>query len=360
MLLLVLAVGTALAAPRAQDYDYEDEDLPIATEIPTEGFWPTKLMLSRILDRMLDEAADHYSLDEEQTERTREMMHERIPEFMDTNRAELQTLVNQFFEAQMNDEPPDPEMVALWSKRALRMSGRVRDLFDDMTDSMREYLNDDQQTLLDSEHAAFETGFGLMTNKLKVWASGGYDPEVDWTGPGAERRARERDERLAMEAAMEQAREDTLNEAVQPDQTPPAAMPQAASSQPAAEKITDEWAIYTQEFIERYELNVDQQNKAVGWLRAKQRQRDEYLKRKTDDMDRLDAALKDAKTDADKQRAQDDIEKLNAPVARMFADLKERLDTLPTRAQRRAAIARAASQPASAPREQAPPASAPK
>src|SRR5690606_15105974 len=107
-----------------------------------------------------------------------ELLKERIPSWLKANRAEIQTLINQFYEAQLHDEPPSVEAVAQWAQRALPLFNEFTDeVLVGITDDMRNYMTDEQTDKLDVELAAFETGVTLVTNKLSVWAGGGYDPE---------------------------------------------------------------------------------------------------------------------------------------------------------------------------------------
>jgi hypothetical protein len=87
------------------------------------GFWPTPLMLERILDRVAENMGRIYDMDEEQLEQTRQVLRETFPKWLKENRAEIMELTNQFFEAQLHDEPPDPEMVTGWAQAA--PAGRV-------------------------------------------------------------------------------------------------------------------------------------------------------------------------------------------------------------------------------------------
>ena len=329
----VVAAGLGLLAAlatRAQEAAPSD-GLEAPPPIPTEGFWPTRLMLERFLDRICDEIVEKYDMDDDQHARMSDLLHERFPAWMSTNRAEIQTLMNEFFEAQLDDQPPVPEDVALWAERVLPLLEGFGDLGEGLTDSMREFLTDDQQVLLDAEFAAFQAGVGLATNKMRAWAAGGYDPQRDWSPHGRARREREREENREVEAAMEAARQESLEHS-------------GATSAPADADPPDEWAQYVDAFIARYELSVEQRQRAVAYLRIKQRDRDTYLKRTAPELERVEKLLASAEGEPAQQAAQEAWDRVNAPVDRMFQQLKDKLDTIPTRAQRRAAAQRAMKQ----------------
>lgn len=315
----------------------QTEAPPAKPAIPTEGFWPTKLMLDRMLARMAEELSFQYEFDADQTERTRELFRDVVPKFLDENRAELQTLTNEFLETIFHDEPPTPEAVANWAQRAIPVFERLTGFADTLTGQMREYMNDEQAQRLDGEVAAFHAGAGFATRKLQSWAAGEYDPESEWTRPGPERRQHEREQRRAMQAEMRAAREaQAAADAVEAD----ARNGRPTTGVKPASQPDDEWSRYTTEFIRRYELNDEQQQKAQRVLRSKQDERDRYLTSKGEELERVTKLAKDAQTDEEKAAAKEAARKLDAPVDRMFQQLKDRLDALPTRAQRQAAAKR--------------------
>lgn len=142
-------LACAVAAPAQELQDRGRQ----RARIPTEGFWPTRVMMERGIDRLTEELAKQYEFDEEQLARTRELLKERFPRFFEENRAEIQALMNQFFEAQLRGEPPTPEDVADWSQRVLPLFNQFTQLARDTADDMREYLTDDQAVRLEGNIA---------------------------------------------------------------------------------------------------------------------------------------------------------------------------------------------------------------
>jgi len=308
-----LIIAMLATAALAQDLDQADEGQRPrrADKIPTEGFWPTQKMMERMIDRITDGMADEFNFDDSQLELTREVFKARFPEFLNENRAEIQTLLNQYFEALLDDQPPAVEDVAEWAGRVQPLMTGFGEVCDEVAESMREYLNDDQMVMLDAQHVAFQAGMKMAQNKLAVWADGGYDPETEWI----HRRSPEERE-AAAQAEMEEAEAE-------------------AAAKPLPK---DEWTIYTEQFIERYQLNEEQKQKAFTILGHQQEARDRYLRRKADEMAHVTKLLTEAETEEERAASLEAYQRLNAPVDRIFEQLKERLDTLPTRAQRKAAI----------------------
>ncbi len=319
LMLLVLA-----AAAPGQPAERQDRPKK-ATEIPSAGFWPTRKMLDRMIDRVTEEMANHYEFDEEQLRLTREVIKARFPKFLNDNRAEIQTLMNQYFEALLDDQPPSVEAVAEWAQRLQPLVEEFGGVCHEITDDMAEFLTEDQQDMLSAELTAFDTGLRMAQAKLSVWATGGYDPETEWI------------------RSSSSARPD-IEEARRIDKERRARGKNGDASSDG--NLTDEWAIYTERFIEQYQLNDEQRQKAYAFLRRQQEARDRYLRRKSAEMVRVTKTLEAAETPEQREAALAEYKKINAPIERMFQMLKDRLDTLPTRAQRRVAAARA---PATAP-----------
>lgn len=340
-IVVVLVTGVSAQEPPL-------ESRPEPTPIPTEGFWPTKTMVDHIMDRIADEMAEQYEFDDEQKERTRELLKTHIPRFMEQNRGEIQTLMNEFIEVQIHDEAPTVEGMSKWAQRVMPILDKFSNMAEQLTGDIREHMTDEQAVRLDSEFAAFVTGVGFLRGKVGEWSEGGFDPERDWTKPGPDRRRRDREEERRMQAEMDAARAEALeaahaHEAVDPTTGKPTSMP--------AKKVVDEWERYTIDFAARYEFNDDQLQKAQVFLKAKQEERDKYLQRVADDVLKVTQLAADAKTDDEKKAAKEAGDKLNAPIDRIFQQLKDRLDTLPTRAQRQAVARRetaASSQPTTA------------
>ena len=86
-----------------------------------------------------------------------------------------------------------------------------------------------------------------------------------------------------------------------------------------------------------YQLTEDQQARAHKVLRSAHEQRDRYLRRAGARIAQVQQKLKEAKTESARAAAQAEGQELARPVDRMFKQLKERLNKIPTRKQRVAA-----------------------
>lgn len=353
--LIVLVAFSASVACAAQAPGEEEE---------TGGFWPTKIMLMRALDRAVEDMSDHYKFDEDQAAHVSDVLKQRLPEWMNKNRKEITTLMNQYIEAILDGEPPDAETVAEWAQRVQPLMSEFQEVVEGMSGEFSEVMNDDQRVQLEGELAAFNTGFSFVQKKIAVWADGGYDPETEWPRNNDKFAEAKRNERGEIRDAMKDARSQATSEArvaygLEGDaaqqaaanaeaQAAAAAAEQAAShAANTAEKPTgpakptrakgprDEWEVYVEAFIRKYELKEDQTAKAQQYLKSAQDERDNWLRKKGDEFSRIDKRIREAKSKEDREKAQADLDKARAPIDRIFRRMENKLFDIPTAKQKK-------------------------
>jgi len=110
----------------------------------------------------------------------------------------------------------------------------------------------------------------------------------------------------------------------------------------AGTDFESQWEAYVREFIQRYKLDDDQTQRAQAILKDCQEQARNYMgKRKStiEDLEKRIAEANAANKPKEAKEAQDRKAKLLEPIGQIFEkQLKPKLDRLPTRAQRQAAI----------------------
>ncbi|MBI5865616.1 MAG: hypothetical protein HZB38_14130 [Planctomycetes bacterium] len=352
MLFRVFAVCLCLIAipngPRpaaAQDGSRDDRKTAEKEEPTGYGLVLTPAVMDKLLDRFSERMSTYLRLDEAQADETRRVFKEGVLRFLKENQGDLNKLANDFLEKRLDVEPPTPDQVAEWADRALPMFSKGRELVTQITDGMRPYLDDEQQARMDATIAAVDVGSELLNKRLNKWSQGGFDVATEWyRSPGAQRLDRERARTL--ETAMTQARSERLaalngepppggaEMTVTPVGTTPAA-PARVKAEAAPAQPKDEWEQYVDAFIARYALDSSQQQKAHLFLDDARRQRDNFLRGKGTQMEETEKAFKTASTPELVKAAEERYQQLMLPVERMFDRLKERLDGLPTREQRR-------------------------
>ena len=366
--LLVPLASAQTQDPNRLDREGEDENAPVFS------LQITPRMLANGLDKLVEKRlAKDYNFDDYQKEEMRRVLHERLPRFLKEHQAELETIWVEWVEGISGDEPPDPAYVAEWAGRLMPLVEKATELRDEVADDMRGFLDDEQQVLLDGYLAAWDVGTRHLTNQLTEFKEGGFDAKRHWPGY-KEVRHRDPVEVAKLRHSAERAREVAMAESAEAHGAIPPTSPRgsAAGGAPAAPSATmtpdgkalaadpkvqkaenakqpppDDWDRYVEDFIRRYQLNDEQQQKARNLLEQQKSRRDSYLAKKGDDIEALTRMYEGARGDqkridvAEAKRAA-----LYEPVSRMFEQLKDRLEKLPTRAQRKAAAERDSAAPA--------------
>ena len=371
--LAAAALCLATAAPGQSPSDRRPLPQRPGAQLPPAGFWPTDRMMDLAIDRMTENMADRYGFDAEQLERTRETLKTRFPGWLNENRAQIQTLVNEWFEGMLSPEPPTPEQAADWARRVQPLFQQGVGLVENTMDDMRGYLNEDQVDRIEMHRAGLRVATGIMQERLDRWAQGGFEPS-EWPRDPAFHSRHGADEKVArdqiQQAELASKQLSAVRRGLNPDAMPtpgtarpappaggdptaggmapgggPVVPPTAIA--PAATPDTDEWSIYVEQFIQKHKLDEAQQNKARELLRQAQAQRTRYLSNKRRDVAALEKKFESAKAPADQEAVRAEYQKLTAPLDREFDKLKRGLDRLLNKQQRDAAAATA--QPAPAP-----------
>jgi hypothetical protein len=373
----ILAVALLLAAPAlAQPDDRRDEDTQLPPEERSSPVFSLNVspeLLINAINRLVEKRlTKDYGFDEYQAEEMRHLLQEELPRFLEEHQAELETLATEWLEAVSADEPPSAERAADWAARLRPIVEEAEVMVDRVSDNMREFLNDDQQVLLDGFQAGIHTAARGAKGRLYEFEQGYFDPEKHWPGS---RKARRRGpkEIKSLRKEMEVARRDAMGGDFEPIAPPPPRDPSPdraarraarstdehalaedespAPAQPAPEQAKtdnapapaktvekkDEWTLYVEAFIKRYKLDDEQQQKARHFLKRAHDNRDRYFAGRGSEMERITKMWRNAKTEKQRTTVEKAHAKFAKPLDGMFERLKRDLDKLPTRGQRRAA-----------------------
>lgn len=316
------------------------------------------------INRIADEMGRHYKLDDEQLAAAREVMQARFPQFVQENRDDITLLVNDWMAAILDERAPDGQRVADWATRAQPLMDKFFGLVDESAGEIRTFLNDDQRVILDGEKAMLDVGVRHVTGRVAEWADGGFDPEIDWPKGSRFKETQQAEAESIMEA-QNQAREEAVGQRWQdaknklygdgsasaqgaadgPGATRPPRAAQPGTAKPASS--TDEWAIYVEAYIRKYQLDDAQRNACHKVLERMTDLRDRYLVRKLPEIEKLEQELnKPELKDTERDTLRKKYDELNAPIERYFKMLKDRLERIPTRKQRAEAAAAETAQPA--------------
>ncbi len=370
---VLLAILVFATPTMALEDEYAEEPRDALGELPRD-FYFTQDLVKMIVGRMSDQLGNQLDMDIEQRDLTRERLEQTLSRYLVDNREGLQPVINDFMNMWAGDEAPSAENVAEWAGRAKPMLHEFSKEMLSTADSFGEFLTDDQKMVLDGHMAAFEVGTRFAGEKLQIWEEGGYDRELDWhRSPKHAEYIREEgrlryqeeetaraiaegreppqfDEQGRMQPATPQRLVDSgpasaANPPVARDPAAARALQQARNRQrgdgaTAVKSASDEWTRYVEDFIRRYQLNDGQTNKARDFLRVAQEQRSRWESTYSGRVTKLEKLATSARTDGGKATAKAQLERLRAPLERYFTMLKSKLQKLPTRKQRAAALQR--------------------
>ena len=339
--------------------------------------------------------ARKYDLTEEQDAFTQAFLQENCDAFLAKHREELYDIIDQMYDMRGGGADVTPEQMIEWGQRARPLFEEARELIVRGNDEWRGILTPEQQAIHDADLAQMYDSFTTTEDQLDRIVSGEMTLEEFRRGrPGSS--ARDRTPAPRQDRPIKSNGPDVAPQE-QPASTPPVVRPAQTERHPTiapadkpsrgredvrerikrlreqrgdrdatpeaapgradrgrhprrggraaggTENFESEWEKYVRDFIERYQLNEGQKQRAEAILKDCQEQaRSHIAKRKSqlDDLDRRVAALSDAdpKVKAKKQaKLNEQKTRLLEPIGRIFeSQLKPRLDKLLTASQRAA------------------------
>lgn len=339
---LVLGLFVAAHGALAQSYSADNADEQDQEKDQKQfSFTITPKMVNGILGKMADETSNRYGFDEDQKYQTREIFRDRLSNWLADNQEGIQKLMSGYVEGLLADEAPSPEYVADLAAGLRPLAEDFKNVMVDMSDEMGDYMTEDQLIQKEGEIAAIETMFTFIDQRLGSWEEGGFDPVIDHP-TGAQFQQAERERQQIVATATQEARKETIDmiyegrdkpfgdnlDRVRRDQN----STQSASAKTAEDK--DPWSIYVREFVKKYELNDAQSNQCDRILRKLQEDRDTYLRRVDPRIVEIENRLTETPAGPARDQLVAKYEELAKPIETKFTLLKQKLNKIPTRAQR--------------------------
>jgi len=279
---------------------------PAATPAPQPptGFWPTDRMVAGFISRAAAQLRNQYELTDRQTDQLEQQMTARWPEWLERNRRALQPVLNEMIEIRLSPEPPDPAYVADLADRVLPVFADFRDTLDQGNQQFRRILTPTQQTKFDTQRLAFAVAMDVAEQRLKRWQRGQFEPHELWSEPGQRRRRRR-------------------------TETAPATQPQTRQAHPPL----GNWQAYVESFVTRYRLSESQAQSARSILDEVRSRAEKSRDSTAEQLKAVERHLEDA-SPQNREQLQQQRRILLRPIAKLFDELKQRLDSLLTAAQR--------------------------
>jgi len=320
------------------------------------GPWLPKALVEAGLKRMVRDLAGRHKMDAKQTAVFEKQALTRWPAFLEKHRPVLQEIVNEYFEAVIIGEPPTAERVADWAKTLQPVINAAAKEFEGTYKAVRKVLRPEQQKLWDQDQNGFRAAKMAVGFEVGRLAQGKFDPRkwvAPWPKPPADARmdvpqpvakqTQTRDERQAdagrsnrFARANKSGRSATGGRrASGPPRFGERRAPKGTGATGAGESLRplDMWESYVKQFIKRHDLSKAQANQAMAVLKELRGQAKAYEKKHADEIKKLERSIS-AADPAAKPRFQGQLDELREPIAHLFEDLRTRLDTLLTEAQR--------------------------
>jgi hypothetical protein len=261
-----------------------------------------------MIDQSVKQAVKRYSLTPEQEQIARKMTSEGVNAFLDKHEAELRGLIRDAIQARFSGGTPSTQQVQEWAKRAGPLLEEAKKAILEGNQQFRDVLTEDQKKVFDIDQKVIQQQFAYTDTMVDRWTQGKFDPETDLRGGWFGDRQRRR---------------------------PPTTRP----SQPGREQL-DRWDLYVRGFINRYSLDAPQTSQAMGILADSKRRATEYWFSRKADIDaaneRIQELLADPSRSEQVPAARKQLDDLNRPVETLYAEMQERLNKIPTDAQRQA------------------------
>ena len=310
----ILILLAALSTTQATGEDPESQEVAAPESTPAaalEGFWPSERQMELLLLRWVDAGTDQYELDEQQLKQMREDVLERWPGFFTEHRSDIQPVLNEWIEMRLELEPPSPERVQAWAEKTEPLFEQLADEFEGGARDFREVLKPMQRAKFELEMLQIGVGMQVARAKLQQWKKGEFEEREFWDPPWEERRRR-RAERQA------QRNEDREPQTVREDQVA---------------RELERWDRFVAQFIDAYALDESQQSTANSLLNELKERAIAHRDRNRDRIVKLEERIAAGK-EGEEEEIKRLLVELYGPIDDMFAELKNRLEALPTSEQR--------------------------
>jgi hypothetical protein len=291
ILLVGITLGTALAqeanGPRGPDSQRAQNFM---------SMWNPQVMI----DNSVKQAVTRYNLTPEQEQLARKMTTDGVNAFLDKHEAEMRGLVRDAIQARISGNAPTPAQVQEWSQRAAPLFDEAKQEILKGNQQFRDSLNEEQKQTFDADQKILQQQLASSREKLDLWTKGKFNPETDWMNPPR---------------------------------------PRPTATGPNRPEL-DRWDLYVRGLISRFKLDPAQISQANAILSdSKSRATEYYFSRKAE-IEAASLRVKEVQADPNLKsqvaEARKQMEDLNKPIDTLYAEMQQRLNQIPTEAQRKA------------------------
>jgi hypothetical protein len=260
------------------------------------SMWNPQVMI----ENSVKQATARYGLTPEQEQLARRMTTDGVNAFLDKHETEIRSLVRDAIQARISGTPPTAAQVQEWAMRASPLFDEAKQEILKGNQQFRESLNDEQKKTFDTDQKVLQQQITSSKEKLDSWTKGKFNPETDWN-------------------------------------TPPRPRPTATGP---VRPALDRWDLYVRGFISRFKLDPAQTSQAEAILMDSKNRATEYYFSRKPEIEAASQHVKDVLADSNRREqiveARKRVEDLNKPIDTLYAEMQQRLNRIPTEAQRKA------------------------
>ena len=323
-MILAILLPTVLATPRAEatcaatDQPQAEPIRSSANQDEANGFWPAPAVVHLIISHATEKRCRKSNLTEAYCAKLRDRTADEWSQLIEDHRDGLRPLLNEYLDMRLGPEPPTDERVKRWAEKAEPI---VEQLLTEHRAHKDTLANEPELPEGEPGPDVIEVGLDVARQHLAQWKRGDYKKSTFW-GPSTKPDDRQRSPPQTTPLLPEQGRTDA-----------PVALP----VDPIALELLG-WAKYVEEFAARHHLDTAQRDAAMSCLLEMTQRANAHRERHLEDVERLERRIDNSsQTPAEQEAIQREIVRLYGPVDDMFAELKRRLEQIPTTVQRRRA-----------------------
>ena len=287
------------------------------------GYLLSDGMVQALLKRSTYEMARQLEMDDEQRQRLSQRAHELWMPFFTKHRAEVAPVVDRMIQAQWDPDLPSSEEAQVWARKALKVHELLIKQVAESNQELAKLLTPEQLDKFRRLAAQFDGGLKWFKAELEKMERGELS-DTAWAGSRLSRQERRR--------RYQRQREQRQAEKV-------------LSSPELLAVSVGAWDAYVAQFIAQFNLD-DAQKLAAGSVLVDVKARaEQYSKAHADELQAATNEITQA-TQEQRKSIMDDKAELMQPLNELFAELKSRLEQIPTEAQRSKAEHSAQPEPA--------------
>jgi hypothetical protein len=304
-----VAVLLTLLAP-GQTPETVDEPKP---EARWEGYRISDGLIQALSRRIAFEMSGELGLDHDQEKDLGQILKSEWTPFLNKHQERLGPMVERWIQAFVDPTPPDPKEVVQWAKTALDMQDLFLEQMEQSDAMVEKILRPDQLDRFHRHQTEIRAGFGMAKVALRNFEQGKYPSQFwDHQQERRERRLARRQKRRQREAlgSSRETRDTT--------------------------SLMSEWDEYVLEFVMRFGLDAAQKSSAYGVLADVKERAKIYINTNGEAIDK--AVERMSQREPEEPGDRESRIALLKPFEDLFEELKSRLETIPTEAQRHSTV----------------------